>query len=528
MATRAPTPICPKTCFRRSCDFWVADGRYDCPELEELGCDCGLCDCGRNGSTTEAPTLPPTLSPSAAAPAIEPKRASSTDGPGASVIVIAVAVVAAVAVAWRLYAAVRAQRLRLAKVASAGELMEGAGGLLRGHYAAAFTAAQSCLWDVCGVPLSRTLSRTEYLGLKYNDARGDAHRAMATLHVGGGDRLAWLDLWARADRGGANLVGRADFLKFVGLYSDSAYAEKVFDLFDGGGLQGVRFVGFFTQAWAVCAVDRKGCERLAFRLLSRGRDLDEAKSVADLSDFEHFVAKRYPSKAATAKRRAFHLFSHIDADGSGGVSFAEFCKFSETNRVILALGHAHQLRLRQKIFGEAYWLRQTRKRKLLFTFDAHFEAKVHKFAVDHRLLLAAPGDAADQGAVTKQPGKCGGRRDSLFLAPQTVDEAQFWLDFPEVEESVVKRFEARRESASVLEALRARLRESLCQKLVDAIDVLVADPKTVRGAVARWRAVLRRTDSLEGTSSVHATIRRASARRASPHELVDAVVEAHA
>ena len=91
---------------------------------------------------------------------------------------------------------------------------------------------------------------------------------------------------------------------------------------------------------------------------------------------EHFIAYRYKFKKSNCKKKAFQVFAHIDSDGSGGIDLEEFRAFSQTNPVFLALGHWHQTRLREKLFGYDYWRKQTQKRRKMYKFDKAFHKEL--------------------------------------------------------------------------------------------------------------------------------------------------------
>jgi hypothetical protein len=69
---------------------------------------------------------------------------------------------------------------------------------------------------------------------------------------------------------------------------------------------------------------------LSFRLLSRRGDTFEVeRSCIDLTDIEFFVRQRYNQGGKGKKsekwvgKKAVDLYSHIDADMSGGISYQE-------------------------------------------------------------------------------------------------------------------------------------------------------------------------------------------------------------
>ena len=76
------------------------------------------------------------------------------------------------------------------------------------------------------------------------------------------------------------------------------------------------------------------------------------------------------------ERTAAALFGHIDLDGSGGISFKEFQPFCRSSLIFLMLAHEFQRRLRDKLFADVYWKKQTIARADLFTHDEKFQVGV--------------------------------------------------------------------------------------------------------------------------------------------------------
>lgn len=264
-----------------------------------------------------------------------------------------------------------------------------------------------------------------------------------------------------------------------------------------------RAVGdFLAQTWATCAVDKTCCETLSFRLLCRRAHWDERVSVLDIKDLEHFIHHRYKFRRTNAKKKAFQVFSFVDADGSGGIDFREFRKFSDDNAVFLGLGHGYQRKMRDKLFGHDYWAKQTGKRKSLYALDRDFHAKMDAY-------YAARYDA------TKAPS--------------------FWDDFPEVYERCCELLRAEAKKAATLETLHVSMRANLHRRMIAALENLTVDSTTLRGSFYKWKQRARlatkmraAVDDMTGANddakpldeSVHLAIVQASDRSTPTHEMI--------
>ncbi|KAH8046394.1 hypothetical protein SO694_00058165 [Aureococcus anophagefferens] len=383
---------------------------------------------------------------------------------------------------------------------------------------------QSTCFDWCGLVCPRRLDRIEFLSTRYNDFTGSVFKVFVDLKIHGQERLRWLDAWATLDKDASNSVDFSEFADYFAL-PPSAYSRRFFDTFneDQNGavpirgfpassrrrgkrrtvVTDARAVGdFLAQTWATCAVDKTCCETLSFRLLCRRAHWDERVSVLDIKDLEHFIHHRYKFRRTNAKKKAFQVFSFVDADGSGGIDFREFRKFSDDNAVFLGLGHGYQRKMRDKLFGHDYWAKQTGKRKSLYALDRDFHAKMDAY-------YAARYDA------TKAPS--------------------FWDDFPEVYERCCELLRAEAKKAATLETLHVSMRANLHRRMIAALENLTVDSTTLRGSFYKWKQRARlatkmraAVDDMTGANddakpldeSVHLAIVQASDRSTPTHEMI--------
>lgn len=318
-----------------------------------------------------------------------------------------------------------------------------------------FELVQSVLWDCCGITMARKLDRTAYLSTKYNDYSGATFKAFVELKINGDDRLKWLDAWATLDGDGSNLVDLPEFLKFFELRR-TTYARRLFDTFNTDCTGAIPLRDFLVRTWATCACDRVCVERVAFALLSRSKQWPgEDVSTIDHKDVERWVTFRYGLKHTNARKKAFQVFKYIDADGSGGISFSEFAEFGRKNLVFVAFGQFYVEKMRAKLFGDAYWAKQTAKRKKMYALDKNFQKEIAAYA-------KARYDPA------KTPS--------------------FWDDFPEVYEHCVALARKKAGTAKTLESLHVTMRADLHRRLIKALENLCTDSQSLSGAFYRWRS----------------------------------------
>ena len=85
--------------------------------------------------------------------------------------------------------------------------------------------------------------------------------------------------------------------------------------------------------------------------------------MLDQADFQLWVGQRYASmKQKQVVKTAKALFRHIDIDCSGGITLQEFSEFCRSTPVFLMYAHGFQTTMREKLFTDAYWKRQTEAR----------------------------------------------------------------------------------------------------------------------------------------------------------------------
>ena len=283
-----------------------------------------------------------------------------------------------------------------------------------------------------------------------------------------------------------------------------AVRRRFFDTFNEDRNGAVPIRDFLTQTWAVCAIDRTCTERAAFRLLSRQAHFEAGVSVLDVKDMEHFLHARYKFRKANAKKKALHIFAYIDTDNSGGISFDEFRDFGRTNLVFLALGHGFQQKMREKLFGQAYWRKQTAKRKGAYTVDRPFHEALDAYA----RARYGPGAAAPS----------------------------FWDDFPEVYERCCELLRHEANKNASLKTLHVTMRAKLHGKLIAALENLTMDARTLEGAFLKWRnrartatKMRRAVDDMTGANDdekqldeeVHRAIVQASDRVTPVHDMIN-------
>ena len=196
-----------------------------------------------------------------------------------------------------------------------------------------------------------------------------------------GGRISWLKKWQSFDKDGDNKLNQKEFIKLLNLEPD-VWSRRLFELFNRDFTGVVPLKDFVDISYMLLVYDRPTTYQTAFRLVSRrGQSFNPNFDILDREDIYHFVALRYPDKNdATHQALALAIYSFIDDDGSGGISYQEFLTFCRTNLVFIA--HSHQLleTLRAGIMGPKFWLAETQRLQDIYIYDKGFFKRLAKAA----------------------------------------------------------------------------------------------------------------------------------------------------
>jgi Ca2+-binding EF-hand superfamily protein len=241
------------------------------------------------------------------------------------------------------------------------------------------------MWECLGIPVSK-LDKDQYLFSRYLDQKGDVEVMFALLKLDREEQLKWLYAWEAMDGNGDDQMDRDEFNNFLE-FSDAKdgtvcwLTDRMFEYYNKEFNGLIKFRDFLTISFTFAPYDRERCIELSFRLLSRrGDSFDIDRSVIDLTDIEHFVRVRYNKNEKKSERwvvkKAVDLYSHIDEDMSGGISYSEFREYALKYKIFLLYGFYFQSQIRKCLFGETYWRDATESRRMMYTLDQPFQEEM--------------------------------------------------------------------------------------------------------------------------------------------------------
>lgn len=217
-----------------------------------------------------------------------------------------------------------------------------------------------------GLKLPKFISQA--LGIKEDDnpdlaVLGPAeNKLLKELSFGYFDKINFLDLFRElCGEGRSRVTYRAFCLYFK--FKPDKWIRRLFDLINSQVTGSFTFLELIQFCSRFLYIDRDTTEEFCFRFLSRrGLSFMPQYSILDLDDFVTFVALRYRKYSKLPKQRklALDIFTSIDFDGDGGVTFDEFQKYCRQNPVFLKLSHPLQNHLRKCIFGMEFWVEKSR------------------------------------------------------------------------------------------------------------------------------------------------------------------------
>lgn len=272
-----------------------------------------------------------------------------------------------------------------------------------------------CTYWLCGRICCSCKTKNEVLVDKYSDAIGAVLDTMEKYDIperpvfprylccgkclkcgtykGGygvrGGRISWLKKWQSVDKDGDNKLDQAEFTALLKLDPD-VWSARLFEFYNRDFNGTVPLRDFVDVSYSLLVYDRPMTYQTAFRLVSRrGQSFNSNLDVIDKEDLHHFFQHRYPEKNdATHQALALAVYSYIDDDGSGGISYQEFLTFCRTNLTFVV--HAHRMleKVRQGVMGSKFWVQETLRLQDIFIYDQKFFSRVEK----HEKKLRPPYD----------------------------------------------------------------------------------------------------------------------------------------
>jgi Ca2+-binding EF-hand superfamily protein len=157
------------------------------------------------------------------------------------------------------------------------------------------------------------------------------------------------------------------FLLYFQITSD-LWMKRLFEVINFSCSGSISFIEFIQFCNRFLLVDKSLTNELCFRLLSRrGVNFQREYSILDLQDIQTFITNRYSHEIKQLPKQhkfALDLFTYIDKDEDGGISFQELISFNERNPVFLRLTHSIQSHLRNCIFSNEFWVERSRTVKM--------------------------------------------------------------------------------------------------------------------------------------------------------------------
>ena len=152
------------------------------------------------------------------------------------------------------------------------------------------------------------------------------------------------------------------------------------------------------------------------------------------------------------KRKAQKMMWVIDDDMSGGIDFGEFCEYcKETNLVFLALAFPYLDKIRKKMLGIDYWVRESRNRPDLFSCDVDLFQRVSS--------------------------------QTALIFPHK----RFKLDFPDIYQTNQQQAKEAQERKKKRKEMSAKMAESAYVMMFNACMDLIYSRRPVRKAFVKWR-----------------------------------------
>ena len=195
------------------------------------------------------------------------------------------------------------------------------------------------------------------------------------------------------DRGGDSRISISEFIVVGGLEQSEVFGQMAFRLWDSDCSGHLDFSEFLCSVWAIASSDYLGLAAFTHMLF----DFDNSGSLdsEELAFIGNLVWQFRPSQGAQ------HAISHLDEDGDGNITAAEFGKMIKNARIILQPAFEVMHFLQKCTMGSAAWDRVSQWRAKTYGGKSVFEI-LEISRSETQVMKSGPLDIA-RGAADGHP-----------------------------------------------------------------------------------------------------------------------------
>lgn len=224
----------------------------------------------------------------------------------------------------------------------------------------------------------------------------DAKKYLEALQLSHQQGILFYKLFAQIDKDHSNSVDLREIYNHFQI-ERSVFTDIALGVFNGGeaGDREVKFHDFFVSVWNYCTVTNKQLKKLVFSVFD-----DSGDGELEKAEFDGLVRMLFNVKELDDRLK--QIIAEADKDGSGSLSFDEFCTITDNHPEVLEPAFNLQKTFLQSCLTPELWEKEKIKRANLWAEKGIDEILARAAKLKEKALEAAEKKKSKEEDERKQ------------------------------------------------------------------------------------------------------------------------------